>query len=151
MTQILPTNVYLSRYRVVDSDQCCKCDAMPDTIQHCLMQCQLLVPFVDKIFDFLNQQCKIEVTITTKSYLFGFFQNTALNQILLELKKLIFYTWDPAMQVNSFFKIFTSKIRKLMIIEKNIYLSTKSFDQYTKKWEKFKNIYDFNGPDLQLF
>ena len=52
MTQILPTNVYLSRYRVVDSNLCSKCDAMPDTIQHCLMQCQLLVPFVDKNFQF---------------------------------------------------------------------------------------------------
>ena len=151
MTLILATNQYLSRYRVVDSDLCSKCDAMPDTIQHRLMQCQLLVPFVDKIFDFLNQQCQVEVTINIKSYLFGFLKNAALNQILLELKKLIFYTWDPAMDVNSFFRIFISKIRKLMIIEKNIYLSTKSFDQYNKKWEKFKDIYDFNGPDLQFF
>ena len=151
MTQILATNQYLSRYRVVDSDLCSKCDAMPDTIQHCLMQCQLLVPFVDKIFNFLNQQCLIQETITIKSYLFGFSKSPALNQILLELKKLIFYTWDPAMQVNSFFTIFISKIRKLMIIEKQINLSNKRFDQYSKKWEKFKNIYDFNGPDIQLF
>ena len=151
MTQILPTNVYLSRYRVVDSDLCSKCDAMPDTIQHRLMQCQLLVPFVDKIFNFLNHQCQIEEPITIKNYLFGLLKNPALNQSLLELKKLIFYTWDPAMQVNTFFDIFIAKIRKLMIIEKHIDLSNKSPDQYSEKWDKFKNIYDFNGPDIQIF
>ena len=151
MTQILPTNVYLSRYRVVDSDLCSKCDAMPDTIQHRLMQCQLLVPFVDKIFNFLNHQCQIEEPITIKNYFFGLLKNPALNQSLLELKKLIFYTWDPAMQVNTFFDIFITKIRKLMIIEKHIHLSNKSPDQYSEKWDKFKNIYDFNGPDIQIF
>ena len=124
---------------------------MPDTIQHRLMQCQLLVPFVDKIFNFLNQQCLIQETITIKSYLFGFSKSPALNQILLELKKMIFYTWDPAMQVNTFFDIFSSKIRKLMIIEKQINLSTESLDQYSEKWKNFKNIYDFNGPDSQIF
>ena len=114
------------------------------------MQCQLLVPFVDKIFNFLNQQCQIDETISIKRYLFGFLKNTALNQILLELKKLIFYTGDPAMQVDSFFTLFVSKIRKVMIIERQVKLSTKSLDQYSEKWEKFKDIYDFNGPDLQI-
>ena len=38
-----------------------------------------------------------------------------------------------------------------MIIEKQLKLSTKSLDQYSKKWEKFKDIYDFNGPDIQIY
>ena len=86
MTQILPTNQYLSRYRVVDSDLCSKCDAVSDTIKHCLWQCQLVVPFVDKILNFLNQQCQIQEIISIEKYLFGFSKNAALNQILLELK-----------------------------------------------------------------
>ena len=38
-----------------------------------------------------------------------------------------------------------------MIIEKQINLSTESLDQYSEKWKNFKNIYDFNGPDSQIF
>ena len=107
MTQILPTKQYLSRYRVVDSDLCIRCnDAVSDTIQHCLWECQLVVPFVDKIVNFLNQQCQIQETISIEKYLFGFSKNAALNQILLELKKMIFYTWDPAIQINIIFDIF---------------------------------------------
>ena len=87
--------------------------------------------------------------ISIEKYLFGFQKNAALNQILLELKKLIFYTWDPAMQVQTFLNIFISKIRKLMILEKQI--NVKSLDQYSEKWNNFKDIYDFNGPDIQIY
>ena len=53
------------------------------------------------------------------------------------------------MQVQTFLNIFISKIRKLMILEKQINL--KSLDQYSDKWNDFKDIYDFNGPDIQIY
>ena len=93
----------------------------------------------------------MEETITLKTYLFGVSNQIALNQILIELKKMFFYSWDPTMQINDFFNIFISKIRKLMIIEKQLIISTKGLDQYIAKWDKFKNIYDFNGPDIQIY
>ena len=63
---------------------------------------------------------------------------------------MIFYTWGLNLQINQFFDIFISKIRKLMIMEKHIYISSKSLDQYSAKWENYKNIHDFNGPDVQI-
>ena len=63
---------------------------------------------------------------------------------------MIFYSWDPTIQINLFFDIFISKIRKLMIMEKHISTKSKSLDQYSAKWENYKNIYDFNGPDVQI-
>ena len=147
---MFPTNKCLSRCRVVDSDLCSKCDLVSDTIQHCLWQCQLVVPLVDKILNFLNQQCQIQETISIEKYLFGFSKHAALNQILLELKKMIFYSWDPAIQIDLFLDIFVSKIRKLMIMEKHISITFKSLDRYSAKWEKYKNIYDFNGPNVQV-
>ena len=53
------------------------------------------------------------------------------------------------MQEQTFLNIFISKIRKLMILEKQINL--KSLDQYSEKWDNFKNIYDFNRPDIQIY
>ena len=63
---------------------------------------------------------------------------------------MIFYTWDPAIPINLIFDIFISKIRKLMIMEKYMNINSKSLDQYSAKWEKYKCIYDFNGPDVQI-
>ena len=34
--QILPTNKYLTRYQVKDSEICSKCNLEPDTVGHCL-------------------------------------------------------------------------------------------------------------------
>ena len=63
---------------------------------------------------------------------------------------MIFYSWDPTIQINLFFDIFISKIRKLMIMEKYMNINSKSLDQYSAKWENYKCIYDFNGPDVQI-
>ena len=151
MTQILPTNKYLCQYRVLESNLCCKCNAMSDTVVHRLWQCQLLQPYRDKIFDFLSQKCQIQETISIKKYLFGFSNNLGLNHALLELKKLIFYSWNPNIRLNLFLDLFTVTVRKLIIKEKQSINSVKSYDQLKSKWENFKEIYDFNGPDPQYW
>ena len=151
MTQILPTNKYLCQYRVLESNLCCKCNAMSDTVLHRLWQCQLLQPYRDKIFNFLSQKCQIQETISIKKYLFGFSNNSGLNHALLELKKLIFYSWNPNIRLNLFLDLFTVTVRKLIIKEKQSINSVKSYDQLKSKWENFKEIYDFNGPDAQYW
>ena len=63
---------------------------------------------------------------------------------------MTFYSWDPAIQIDLFFDFFVSKIRKLMIMEKHISITFKSLDQYSAKWEKYKIIHYFNGPNVQV-
>ena len=147
MTQILPTNQYLARYRIRDSNICDKCQISADTILHCLWQCQLVVPFVVKILAFLKDQCKIKENIDSLHYIFGFKNNPALNHILLELKKEVFYNWDSEVTLDNFFGRFVAKIRKIMIIEKGCIKGDRTFDQYCKKWDAFLEVYDFRGPD----
>ena len=121
-----------------------------DTIFHCLWQCQLVVPFVAKIFIFLKDQCNIQENIGSLQYIFGFKDNSALNHILLELKKELFYNWDISVDLNLFLGRFVAKIRKIMIIEKGCIKSDTTFDQYVKKWDAFLEIYDFRGPDPNI-
>ena len=71
MTQILPTNQYLARYKIRDSDTCDKCHVYTDTIFHRIYQCQLVVPFVVKVTDFLKQQCKLQENIEGIQYIFN--------------------------------------------------------------------------------
>ena len=82
--------------------------------------------------------------------MFGFRDNPALNQILLELKKEIFYSFDPNVDVTAFLESFVDKIRKLIIKEKNCAITPKMMDQFSTKWENFTSIYDFRGPDLSI-
>ena len=122
-----------------------------DTILHCLWQCQNVVPFVDRISDFLKIQCNFQGNIDSLQYFFGFKNNIAVNHIVLELKKELFYNWDSNVDVGIFLERFVAKIRKIMIIEKQCIKTDKMFNQYSKKWDEFSVIYDFRGPDPSIF
>ena len=147
MTYILPTNQYLARYRVRDTDICEKCNFSTDTILHNLWQCQLVVPYVAKILNFLTEKCNLQENISCVQFICGVKNNAALNHILIELKKELFYNWDSEVSLERFLEKFEAKVRKKMILEKNCINSNQMFDQYSKKWENFIYIYDFRGPD----
>ena len=99
---------------------------------------------------FLRQTCRIQDNIGVKQYLFGFKSNAALNQILLEFKKEVFYNFDGNLGLIVFFERIIDKIRRIMIKEKICIKSDQMYDQYIKKWDSFTAIYDFRGPDLNI-
>lgn len=150
ITQILPTNKYLTRYQVKDSEICSKCELEPDTVEHCLWSCNLIVPYLEKVANFLRTECNLNEDISMIPYLFGFKENNGLNHILLELKKELFYNWNVNVEVDTFCERFLSKLRKLMVKEKQIMLEKNIFHKYLEKWNQFRNIYDFLGPDCQI-
>ena len=150
MTHILPTNQYLTRYRIRDSNICSKCDQLPDTVSHCLWSCQLLVPYINNFVEYLKLNCKIQENVGVVPYIFGFENNPALNHIFLELKKELFYNFDQNVSPVAFCEQVLNNIRKIMVKEKQCIKSDKMFDLYLEKWEKFTLIYDFRGPDLNI-
>ena len=150
MTQILPTNQYLARYRIRDSDICSKCEVITDTVSHSLWSCQLVVPYVDKFIDFLKETCKVKDQIGIVQYIFGVKNNLGLNHIFIEFKKEVFYNFDKNIGVEAFCERMINKIRKIMIKEKNCIKSIGMYDKYTQKWDSFIPIYDFRGPDLNI-
>ena len=106
---------------------------------------------MDRISDFLRIQCNFQENIDSLQYFFGFKNNIAVNHIVLELKKELFYNWDSTVDVGIFLERFVAKIRKVMIIEKKCIKTDKMFNQYSKKWNEFIVIYDFRGPDPSIF
>ena len=149
-TQILPTNKYLTRYQVIDSEICSKCELEPDTVEHCLWSCNMVIPYLEKVENYLRTECNLTGDISMIPYLFGFLNNKGLNHILIELKKELFYYWDVNVEVDTFCERFLAKIRKLMVKEKHIMLANNEFDKYLEKWNQFREIYDFLGPDCQI-
>ena len=116
-----------------------------------MWSCPLLVPYVEEIINFLKNDCNVIEDISFVQYLFGFGNNEGLNHILLELKKELFYNWDENVSVGTFCERFQVKVRKLMIKEKQIMLLNNKFEEYLNKCKTFLPIYDFLGPDRQIF
>ena len=150
LTQILPTNYYLKRYLIKDSDICSKCLIEKDTVLHNLWLCPCLVPYVTNVIKFLKNTCNVKDDIALVTYFFGFQNNVGLNHILIELKKEIFYNWNINVSVNVFCERFLAKLRNIIIKEKKVMFKNDSYDLFYTKWINFRDIYDFLGPDFQI-
>ena len=150
ITNILPTNEYLKRYKVRESDQCDLCNMECDTITHRLYECVQINIWVEQIFSILQTMCS-QPKISMVEYLFGKpgQEHAALNHILVELKKMLFYSDKIMINSPTFKDLFMERIRALIVKEKGIFLRKKSFETFQEKWKKFVYIYDFRGPDLQ--
>ena len=118
VVQILPTGKYLNRYQIRDSDQCSRCLLTADTVLHSTWQCSRLYPYLTACLELIKSQCNIDITLD--KYLFGFGGSDycALNHILLELKKHVFYNWSEDIGVEAFCEQFVKTIKSL-VIKKN--------------------------------
>ena len=150
-TQILPTNDYLTRYRVKETSVCQKCELEFDSIEHSLYSCSEIVHIIATFIKFLTDECGVTIHIGLIQYLFGISGSKylGLNHVLLELKKAIFYSWDSNIENNAFCQQVKTNIKKIIIKEKSSMLKNNQYEEFDTKWDKFVSIYDFRGPDLQ--
>ena len=152
-TNTLPTGEYLWNYNVKDNFYCSRCIessndlTVRDNINHSLYSCPNLNLFLSKIFSFLIQECKAAVNISELDYLLGFMDKFALNSVLLELKKFIFYSYNHNSNIDVQFSMFIKRLRRLILLEKSHYFSVNKIDYFYKKWEQFSEVYMFHGPD----
>ena len=148
-TNILPTNEYLKRYKVKESDLCDLCLLECDTVVHRLYDCEVVSRVVCQILDTLHVKCLQPKDISLVEYLFGKVGNDylALNHVILELKKCIFYSDLIQLSCPGFIEMFMGKIRTLIIKEKIMYQRKNSYLKFEEKWTDYIYIYDFRGPD----
>jgi hypothetical protein len=148
-TQILPTNDYLKRYRVKDTNVCEKCNLEFDSIEHSLFSCSEIVNILSTFFKFLKDECGVTTNIGMVQYLFGLSgnKNLGLNHVLLET---IFYSWDGNRENNTLCEQVKYNIKKIIIKEKSVMIKNNQYEAFNIKWDKFVSIYDYRGPDLQL-
>ena len=152
VTQILPTNDYLNRYRVKENYTCDNCILERDSIVHRLYDCEKLVQIINTAFNFLQTECNYPSRISIKDYIFGIQGAKYLghNHFLLELKKTIFYSTAADLDSPTFCDQFYNKIKTIIIKEKYLSLKNGQFNQFCEKWESFSKIYDFRGPDIEI-
>ena len=152
-TNTLPTGEYLWNYNVKDNFYCSRCIessndlTVRDNVNHSLYSCPNLNLFLTKIFSFLIQECKAADNISELDYLLGFMDKFALNSVLLELKKFIFYSYNHNSNIDVQFSMFIKRLRRLILLEKSHYFFVNKIDYFYKKWEQFSEVYMFHGPD----
>ena len=152
VVQILPTGKYLYRYQIRDSEECSRCLQSADTVLHSTWHCSRLSPYLTTCLEYLQAECNVVVDITLEKYLFGFgsSEHCALNHILLELKKHIFYNWSEDIGVEAFCEQFIKTIKSIIIKEKTIAVYSDTYSTFDEKWKLFTSIYDYRGPDNPL-
>ena len=145
---ILPTNEYLYRYKIKDSNICELCGVEIDTVVHRLYECEIIRRLVEIILEILQSECK-QPYICMIEYLFGKTGNTylALNHVVLELKKFIHFSRADVPDPINFKDQFINKVRSLIIKEKSIFYRRGKYEKFEEKWADFIYIYDFRGPD----
>ena len=153
-TYTLPTGEYLWTYSVKDNYYCDRCLRVAsnepperDNIIHSIFSCPRLQPFITKVFHILINDCKAVDHISQIGYLLGFPDKEGLNSILLEVKKFIFYSYDPDKSIDIQISMLESRLRRLIILEKKYYSAIDKWDHFFDKWEIFSAIYMTYGPD----
>ena len=152
-TYILPTNEYLKKYKVADSDTCLRCNLERDTIIHRLWECEKVVPFLRQILTNLNN---LEITreeLRVEEFLFGTdgLGVQGVNHFILECKIFLFYDYEWKDPVNVNVDKFYRSIKRTIIKEKEIARGKTRYDKFENKWKNFTSIYDFRGPDPQMY
>ena len=136
-----------------DTSTCENCDIECDTIVQRLYNCETIVPILSSIFHFIKHECRYSDSINMIEYLFGMRgeKYLVLNQILLELKKSLFYKINNSSTLEAFFDFFWKTCRSLIIKERLIALKNNKIEKFTSKWENYTAVCDFRGPDIQPF
>ena len=151
-TNILPTQEYLFRYQVTDSNTCQRCKVETDFVLHRLYECEKITPLIKRLENFLNHDCGIHVDLDLIPYIFGFTTNESytdgLNHCILEFKIYTFYSYKENLTTEGMFGIFLNILERLVIKEKQIALTKNKLENFTQKWSDFRmGLYDFMGPD----
>ena len=134
-TYILPSNEYLKRYRVSDSDLCERCQIETDTIIHRLWECEKIVDFLEILLDSEANWVNRGRRITLREYLFGVHDNTGVNHFWLEVKMFLFYNWNSGENVEITCNRFKNKLRnKFTLIWTRLKLGYNSRLKHKSNW-----------------
>ena len=162
---ILPTNEYLFRYKVLENNICGKCqDGEVDSIMHSLWECVSIQPFLTQVLRNINTWTGREVDMV--DFLFGLDEphSEGINHYALEAKMFTFYNWKEKVEreeedeevvdretIQSKLIRFHCKVRRVIKTEKHIAVNMYSTDdrreKFYEKWENFCEIYQIFGPD----
>ena len=158
-TFTLPTSEYLWNYKVRDNYYCTRCLSDPtittlhrDNISHALFTCPKIEPFIDKVFTFFTDECKVIPYISETDYLLGFMdkRKQGINSALIECKKFLFYSFSDQINIDIQVEMYKTRLRRIILLEKKYFSKLNKMNQFFDKWQDFSPVYMSYGPDPLL-
>ena len=72
LTNTLPTNEYLCRFKVLSSSLCSKCRSESDTtlILHSIWSCRLVLSYVSQVSNYLKSHCQVKDLKLQQKFIF---------------------------------------------------------------------------------
>ena len=130
---ILATNKYLFKIKILDSPLCTFCNVEEETIIHILWECEKVQEFFSEIENWLRRY-NINLYFNKLSFVLSPNQskNEAFNTILLALKYYIYKTrcLKKRLTINAFHNVIIDTYH----IQKHIALRRDKFDKFTTDW-----------------
>lgn len=144
MYRVIPCGVYLTKLKVVDSENCIRCAAIEDLF-HFFFECPAVKEFWDSLATWIDQKLGIGAfpeDLTEEEFLLGIVERegdqSLINYVLLLAKFYIYKTTvfklgDPDLMQ------FILELKNRLSIERLCCYSEASYSRRFKKWEIFFN------------
>ena len=137
---ILATNSYLHKIKVLSNSSCTFCKAYPETITHILWDCKVTQILINRFKDWFKEN-NIKSNMEEKTYIFGFSDENKpdmIQLIHLELKYYLYYCRCSKQIPN----IETLKLRVQLLLKTNrgISIMKGKLDSFIKSIELFNFI-----------
>ena len=137
--RIIPTNTYLFKCKISNSNLCDLCNRNIETVKHLFWECEHSQHFWSQLKTFLSEQ-NINIDMNYKLICFGKQNNKSnehlVNFIILSAKYFIFKNKYAKTIPN--FQCFKNFLYKRIEIEKCIALEKDKLEQHMLKWQMFK-------------
>ena len=140
----LPTNTFLKKIGIAQSDICRFCKIHPETVLHVFVECFCVTTLWNQLSNWLNNIVHLELYLTPEYIIFGnnYEKEVAAGEIILLVKSTIYSNLQKGI-ILSFetVKYIIFKYIKLLAssaIENNVY------DDFLCKWKLFLDV----SPDV---
>ena len=136
--RIIPTNKYLFKCNLTQSNLCDFCSSYIETVNHLFWECHYVQHFWSELKTYLSN-LNINITFDLSTITFGVIEkglhNTLKNYILICSKYFIFRS--KYMKTIPCIKMFKNYLNKKIEMEKHIALSKDKLDIHNRKWANF--------------
>lgn len=133
--KILPSNEFLFKIGIVESDKCTFCGVEKETIKHVMWSCDKISSFWKEVIKWL-EDLNIEVTLSFNNVCFGVYnrsQTNFINMILIWAKRFIYKCKYQETKV--IFQDYKQWVIHMQKVERFIAVSKDKLGSHLKKWD----------------
>ena len=136
---LLPTNYWLHKWKIRDSDQCTFCHASSQTLEHLFFSCEYVIRFWQAIQQWYSQ---IELVAIDKEMVFLGSDDALLHTVIMTAKRYIFVVncTENVVNCTEGVPVFRAFINNLLQIKSFEMYSVGHHGKYMEKWAKLEEI-----------